>query len=153
MASHEVLKRAAAEIGVKCLAADMGLSASLVYKWCQAREGKYASGADNPLDRILKICELTGDHRPIAWLCEQVNGFYVKNPDHPEEPELPLLRVTQEILKEFSELLDVVSNSIEDDGRVDVGEAAQIRKEWEDLKSVTEGFVTACEQGTYRTDG
>jgi len=153
MESYEVLKRAASEIGVKCLAADMGLSSSLVYKWCQAKEGRYASGAENPLDRVRKICALTGDHRPIAWLCEQINGYYVKNPDLAEEPELPLLRVTQEILKEFSELLDVVSDSIENDGKVDAGEAARIRKEWEDLKSVTESFVTACERGAYRPHG
>jgi len=150
MKSHEILREATGKVGVKAVAVDMNLSTSLVYKWCQSKDGRNASGAENPLDRVLTICELTEDEGPIAWLCQQVDGFFVKNPSADEGGRQPLLKVTQEILKEFSDLLDVMSRSIENDGEVDAREAANIRKEWEELKAVTESFVVACESGAYR---
>ena len=35
------------------------------------------------------------------------------------------------------------------DNEVSRNEAKQIRARWEELKSVTEGFVAACEQGNF----
>ena len=56
---------------------------------------------------------------------------------------------TQKILQEFSDLLDAVSSSVENDGDIDAKEAKRIRREWEDLKRITESFVVACERGVY----
>ena len=58
--SHEVLKQSVSDLGVKSVASDLGLSTSLIYKWCQPSEAEDASGADNPLDRLAKVYELTG---------------------------------------------------------------------------------------------
>lgn len=151
MKSHEVMKKAVTNVGAKSVASDMNLSASLIYKWCEPKEGPDAGGADNPLDRVAKIYELTGDTGPLSWLCQQADGFYVKNPEPPEEQEnvLHILPTTRTILREFSELLDAVSESVEDDGRIDSEEAERIRAKWEDLKSISEGFVVACEKGQY----
>ena len=149
MESHEVMRKTVSTAGAKAVASDMALSPSLVYKWCEAK-GDDASGADNPLDRILKVCQITGDNTPIIWLCEQVNGFYVDNvtPDGADE-DVRLLAMTQRILKEFSEMLDMVSRSIGNDGGVDKDEARKIRVEWEDLKRVAEQFALYCEMGRF----
>lgn len=153
MKSHEVLKRAMSSVGVKSIASDMNLSTSLLYKWCQPTDNDDASGADNPLDRLGRIYELTGDTQPIQWLCERADGYFAPNPPVKSADRLPLVDATRSILKEFSELLDVVSESIQNDGIISRDEAGRIRKEWEDLKSLTEQFVKSCEVGTYRQDG
>ena len=151
MESHEVMKKAVTNIGAKSVASDMNLSASLIYKWCESTEGEDAGGADNPLDRVHKIYELTGDTGPISWLCNKADGFYVNNPDYEEQADnvAPILPMTRRILREFSALLDAVSESLEDDGKIDQKESKLIRAKWEDLKSISEGFVVACEQGQY----
>jgi len=149
MDSHEVMREAFKEKGVKAVAAAMNLSTSLLYKWCEPKDSPDAAGADNPLDRLAKIFEVTGDRAPVAWLCRQADGFFVRNPSPNVRSKIDLLRVTQGILKEFTELLDAVSKSFEDDGNIDANEAKRIRSEWEDLKTAMESFVVACEQGTY----
>ncbi len=149
MESHEVLKKAINTAGVKAISSDLGLSASLIYKWCEAKETRGACGADNPLDRLLNIYAATGDVGPIAWLCEQAQGFFVHNPEQDAQGHLAVFQATQQILKEFSDVLRAVSESNANDDRIDPDEARQIRAEWEELKAVTESFVVACERGVY----
>ena len=149
MDSYEVLKKSVSDLGVKSVAADMGLSSSLIYKWCQPTDGEDASGAENPLDRLARICELTRDTSPVQWLCEQVDGYFVPNVLVEEGNAVPLLHMTRRIVREFSELLDVLTESIENDGVIDLKEAGKIRSEWEKLKSSAESFVHSCEQGGY----
>lgn len=149
MESHEVLKQTISDLGVKSVAADMNLSSSLIYKWCQPKDSPDAGGAENPLDRLGKVFELTGDTTPIEWLCKKADGYFVKNPNSDGRSKSHPLQATQSILKEFAELLDTVSKSMADDQKIDNKEASRIRKEWDDLKSVTEGFVRDCESGEY----
>lgn len=147
--SYEVLKQTLSKKGIKSVAADIGLSQSMIYKWCQPSEGADSSGAGNPLDRIQKICELTDDGTPIDWLCQQVDSFRVKNIAPQSSACGSVLDNTQYILKEFSDVLEAVTNSYANGQRIDSNEATRIRKEWEELKSVTEQFVHACEQGIF----
>ena len=149
--SHEVLKRAITQCGAKSVASDMGLSQSMIYKWCQPSGEETSSGAENPLDRLLEICRLTSDDSMIDWLCQQTNSFRVKNPpvDPPADIEQSVLNNTQSILKEFSEVLEAVTESYAHEQRIDLEESERIRKEWDELKSVAEQFVCACEQGVF----
>ena len=148
--SHEVLKKAiAGPLGVKQLAADLSLSSSLLYKWCEPSGGAGAAGVENPLDRVEQICRRTGDLRPLYWLCERFGGFFVENSRAAGRAPQALLPVTRKILREFSDLLDVITRSVEDDDRVDDAEARRIRAEWENLKRVAEQFVAACERKEY----
>lgn len=149
MESHEVLRNAIQRKGVKAIAADMNLSSSLLYKWCKAKESPDDWGVDNPLDRILKVVELTEDTGPIHWLCQEANGFFVENPIKQGAQDTPFLQATQRVLAEFSELLQAVSESYGDDNAIDANEAEKIRKEWEELKTLAEQFVVACERGGY----
>lgn len=151
MDSYEVMKKSVSDLGVKSVAADLGLSTSLIYKWCQPTKSDDASGADNPLDRLARVYELTGDRGPVEWLCRQADGYFVENIAKENDDEaVPLLHMTRRIVREFSELLDVLTASIENDGQIDADESIKIRKEWEELKCSAEGFVGACEKGVYR---
>ena len=60
--SCDVLKKAIERVGVKSVAAELKLSAPLVYKWCQKPsddDDPLVAGAINPLDRIKQIYEQT----------------------------------------------------------------------------------------------
>ncbi len=150
MKSHEVLKNAIdGTKGVKQVAADMSLSASMVYKWCEPAGGQEAAGAVNPLDRVLAVCQSSGSSLPVVWLCEQLGGCFVENPKPERRTRMELLSGTRNILKEFSDLLDAITRSTSDDGRVDKEEAERIRREWENLKRITEAFVRACEDNAF----
>lgn len=149
MESHEVLRETVKSVGAKHVASEMGLSASLIYKWCEPSEGHNAAGADNPLDRIARLCAVTGSSEPVAWLCQQADGFFVENPDIKKQEQVPVLTATKKILQEFSELLEAVTDSVNNDSRVDPKEAKRIRMEWDALKRAGEQFVSACEKGIY----
>jgi len=148
MDSHEILKGSIKPVGAKSVARDMNLSTSMVYKWCETADDG-GGGADNPLDRILKICQLTDSVAPVEWLCRQTGSFRVENPKNQERQRGEVLRSTQSILKEFTELLNAVSQSFDGDNEIDPEEAQRIRKEWEDLKAIAESFVLACEEGIF----
>ncbi len=155
MKSCEILKTAADTIGVKALAGKLNLSPALVYKWCQdsSKEDPDSSGARNPLDRLAEIVQATGDEKVVNWLCHEAGGFFVHNPRaHGGDNETELLRQTQVLVKEFSELLSTVTRSIEDDGQIEDKEADLIRGKWQTLKTTAESFVVACETGCYHDE-
>lgn len=154
MKSHEVIKQAISNDSVKTIAARMGLSTSLVYKWCEEPsldEDPDQSGARNPLDRVAELHRLTGDSAIVSWICEHANGFFVENPKNirPDEVVSSILISTQGMIKEFSDLLDEISRAIRD-GKVNPVESERIRREWEQLKGKAETFVIRCEQGSLR---
>jgi hypothetical protein len=154
MKSHEVIRQAIDEPGVKAVAAALKVSAALVYKWCEApaeKEDTEQSGAKNPLDRIREIYGLTKDIRLIRWLCNEAGGFFVVNPNRPDSKALDesIFAETRDMVREFSELLDTVTQSFADDKQIDNEEAGDIRGKWEDLKACVERFVVGCEKGHY----
>jgi hypothetical protein len=155
MKSYDVIRQATEEPGVKAVAAALKVSPALVYKWCESTsEGDEAeqSGAKNPLDRVREMYLLTKDIRLIRWLCNEAGGFFVSNP----VPELrksldeTIFAETRAMVRDFSELLDTITESVEGDSCVDSDEADKIRQKWEDLKACVERFAVACEKGQYR---
>ena len=74
MESHEVLREAFEKASPKEIAALLGVSLSLVYKWSQPPGDGQGSGSLNPLDRTRAIMEITsvpGEKSlyKIAWAC------------------------------------------------------------------------------------
>ena len=154
MKSHEVIRQAVEEPGVKAVAAAMKVSPALVYKWCEPpanEEDPEQSGARNPLDRARDLYELTRDIRLVRWLCNAAGGFFIANPslELRRSLEESIFAETRGMVREFSELLDAVTESVEDDPGIDPHEADIIRQKWEDLKACVERFVLACERGHY----
>ena len=154
MKSYEVIRKAVDEPGVKAVAAALRVSPALVYKWCEPAAGEddpEQSGAKNPLDRVRELYLQTKDIHLVRWLCNEAGGFFVNNP----VPELRksldenIFAETRGMVREFSELLDTVTESIENNPGIDVNEADQIRQRWEDLKACVEKFVISCERGHY----
>jgi hypothetical protein len=148
MESHEVLRRALRKTSPKAVAADLGVSLSLVYKWAE-KPSNDTPGSKNPLDRLLQIIELSGDNGIIDWLCRHQGGFFVKDPDVGEHQIDHVLPATQEIIGKFSDLLTQITDAAEDHS-VSRKDADEIREVWDQLKSYAEAFVRACEAGNFK---
>ncbi len=149
MESHEVLRYALQKTTPKAVAAELGVSLSLVYKWAE-KPSEHSTGSKNPLDRLLQIIDLSGDTGIVEWLCRQQGGHFVKDPDVSGHQVDHVLPATQEIIGHFSNLLNEISDAA-DDHSVTKQEAVAIRQCWDKLKSFAEGFVRACESGQYKT--
>ena len=154
MKSYDVIRQAVDEPGVKAVAAALKVSPALVYKWCEPpadEEDPDQSGAKNPLDRVREMYLLTKDIHLVRWLCNEAGGFFVSNPvpDIRRTLDEHIFTETRSMVREFSELLDTVTESVEDDPGIDPQEADEIRQRWEDLKACVEKFVIRCEKGHY----
>src|SRR5204862_6362323 len=132
MKSYEVIRQAVDEPGVKAVAAALKVSPALVYKWCEQpaeADDPDQSGAKNPLDRVREMYLLTKDIRVIRWLCNQADGFFVSNPVPSLRKSLDevIFSETRNMVRDFSELLDAVTESVENEPGIDSAEADLIR--------------------------
>lgn len=147
MQSHELLREVFQKTNAKQVAADLGLSLSMIYKWAESDDGS-GSGAVNPLDRVSALINCTGDVRMVQWICQRAGGFFILNPKvNKPHPDF-LIPATNEIVQEFADLLAVIATAASDN-QITSKEAKDIRGRWEELKSVTEGFVACCEAGNF----
>ena len=147
MQSHELLREVFQKANPKEAAAQLNLSLSMVYKWTEPpREPN--SGAVNPLDRVAALLECTKDHRIAQWICQRAGGFFIANPPRDPSDTRRLMPATNQIVQEFADLLAVIATAASDN-QITSQEAQRIRASWEELKSVTEGFVRCCEQGDF----
>jgi hypothetical protein len=147
MQSHELLKEVLKKTSAKQIAGDMGLSLSLIDKWAEPPDAGSGSGANNPLDRIEQLLRITNDTRIAQWVCERAGGFFITNPK-PRPHDYSLIPTTNTIVQEFADMLGVIAVAAADN-QITKDEAKAIRRRWEDLKSVTEGFVRHCEDGNF----
>jgi len=147
MYSHEVLKEVLKKNSAKLIAAEMGLSLSLIYKWAELPSDESGPGANNPLDRIEQLLRITGDKRIAQWVCERAGGFFISNPEASGHA-LDLIPATNSIVQEFADMFQVIAMATGDQ-RIVPEEAKSIRASWEELKSVTEGFVRSAEEGKF----
>lgn len=130
----------------KLVADEAGISLSMAYKWAEAPEE--GSGSANPLDRVEQLIQATGDARIAQWVCEKAGGVFVENPQLKGRRAAEVLPATSQIMQEFADMLSVIAQAGLDND-ISPKETASIRRRWEELKSVTEGFVRSCEQGDF----
>jgi hypothetical protein len=147
MQSHELLRELFQKSSAKQLASQLGLSLSMIYKWAEPDDGS-GSGATNPLDRIEALLRCTNDPRLVQWICQRAGGFFILNPKTNRPHPAFLIPATNEIVQEFADLLAVIATAAADN-QITTKEAVAIRDRWEELKTVTEGFVACCEQGNF----
>ncbi|HVS52511.1 MAG TPA: helix-turn-helix domain-containing protein [Opitutaceae bacterium] len=147
MHSHEVMREVLKKTSAKQIAAEMGLSLSLIYKWAEPPEDDSGSGASSPLDRVGQLIRITKDARIAQWVSEETGGFFIRNPQN-LPPHQPLIPITNDIVQEFADMLATIATSSADNV-ITKDEAKNIRRRWEELKTVTEGFVRAAESGNF----
>jgi hypothetical protein len=158
MKSYEVIRQATEEPGVKAVAGALKVSAALVYKWCEPpadASDPDQSGAKNPLDRVREMYEITKDIGLIRFLCNNAGGFFIANPrlPHPAKSlDENIFSETRSMVRDFSELLDTITESLEKTPGIQPDEAVNIRQRWEDLKACVEQFVRGCELGFYKME-
>ncbi len=148
MESHEVLREVLKKTSAKQIAAEMGLSLSLIYKWAEPPGDATGSGAHNPLDRVNQLLKATEDTRIAQWVCERAGGFFIANPEATKAQPNSLIPTTHAIVQEFADMLAVIATAAADN-HITRDEAKQIRRRWEELKSVAEGFIRAAEEGNF----
>jgi hypothetical protein len=147
MQSYELLREIFEKKSPKQVAADLGLSPSMIYKWSEPADKAAGSGTVNPLDRIESLLQSTGDHRLVQWICQRAGGFFILNPKNTPHPHF-LIPATNQIIQEFADLLHAIASATTEE-KITPAEAGQIRARWEELKTVTEGFVACCEEGDF----
>jgi hypothetical protein len=148
MQSHEILREVFQQCSPKQVAAELGLSLSMIYKWAEPADVEAGSGSTNPLDRIDALLKCTNDRKLVQWICQRAGGFFILNPKTNNPHPSYLIPATNEIVQEFADLLAVIAGAAADN-QVTQKEAHNIRGRWEELKSVTENFVACCEQGNF----
>ncbi len=154
MKSYDVIRQAVEEPGVKAVAAALRVSPALVYKWCEPpadADDPDQSGARNPLDRVRELYMITKDIKLVRWLCNEADGFFVANPEQDGGKSLDerVFAETRNMVRDFSELLDTITESLEATPGINRDEADEIRQKWEDLKALVERFAIGCEKGYY----
>ena len=149
MQSHELLREVFQQSSAKRVAADLGLSLSMIYKWAEPDDDG-GSGTANPLDRIEALLRSCNDQRIVQWICQRAGGFFIANPKAGRPHATFLIPATNKIVQEFADLLAVIAAAASDN-EINLNEAENIRARWEDLKTVTEGFVRCCEEGNFST--
>jgi len=89
--------------------------------------------------------------RIAQWACEESGVFSIRNPPQLKRPN-QLIPVTNDIVQEFADMLATIAQAASDNV-ITKDEARDIRRRWEELKSVTEGFVHSAEDGNFRLGG
>jgi len=119
----------------------------MIYKWAEPDESG-GSGAANPLDRMESLIRATNDERIVQWVSQRSGGFFIKNPKSQWPHPYQVIPATNQIVQEFADMLGVIAEAA-GDNHINKTEAKAIRARWEELKSVTEGFVRCCEEGNF----
>lgn len=147
MKSHELIRELLQHANAKQLAAEMGLSPSMIYKWAEPDEAG-GSGAQNPLDRVEQLARLTDGVRVAQWVCGCAGGFYVKSPKTAGGESPTLTSASHEVVHEFADMLSAIAIAAHDNN-ITKEEAKDIRARWQKLQTETEEFVRSCEQGNF----
>ena len=140
MDSKETLKMACEERGVKEVAESLRISPTAIYNQINDPD------KNDILSKFVDFVSACGNDIAVEWVCEELNGIFVKNPNVVAKHDSMKPPYVPDALKEFSDVILEISKAMEDES-ITPEEAAKIRKEWDELKVVLERFVLACEFG------
>jgi phage portal protein BeeE len=139
MNSKETMKLAAKQTGVKEIAQALGVAPSTLYNQMNDEDKV------DILQRFVDFSNLCANDVAISWACEQLGGSFTPNLKI-DNYQTAASECVARSLKEFSDVIRAIGDAIAD-GKITLEEAESIRKEWQDLKSLMESFVLACETG------
>lgn len=126
------------------IAKSLNISPAMLYKWREPPQK--GSGHLNPLDRVAMLINTTGDERIVDWLAHKTGGHFIRDEIHSSTPEL--FRASNSLIKDFSLLISELATACEDQ-EISPTESVALREKWNSLRKRAEGFVRACEKGTY----
>jgi hypothetical protein len=107
----------------KQIAAFLGVSIALVYKWAQDPE---ASGSPISLGHAMRLSLYTGDHRLINYFAEELGGVFI--PLNPKKTNIKdCTKALLKLIKEFGELASDSSAALSD-GKLTGREKLRIHK-------------------------
>lgn len=124
----------------------LGLSASMVYKYCEPTQDYTHSGTTNPLDRLEMITEAAISLNPskhllaIKWLCERFGLIVVPKPKNVIN-DLDLTSQLLQTITEFGKLTESTSKAL-NDGKITNEESEEISKRAWELVSQVFSFAT-----------
>jgi len=130
--------------GAKRISQETGVGLATIYRWLQP-DSRVPGGSRNPLKWVTALIRCTKDLRVTEWMCMQQGGFFVANPKVIEHPQQPAVSCHNRIVAGLADMLKLIIEAAED-GRITAEEVESIRREWESLKSITEGFERDCER-------
>lgn len=158
MKSFEVIRESIKPVGAKYVAHELHLGERIIHTWQEeppSADNPSGSGKRNPLDIILTIFNILKErhtehaYKIIYWICQQADGFFIKNPTINGNLSKSISKALQKEFKEFSEYTEAVIKAW-DDGKITSEEIKKVRKEWEDIKQVSEEFVCSLERNVKR---
>jgi hypothetical protein len=138
MKSDELLREVFKKYGCKRLAAELGLSESIIHKWSRPPEPG-GTGAPNPLDKLADFLRATRDERLAQWVCAQAGGHFVRNRPGRKASRPQLWLAADGVLEKMAQLQEEVCASAKD-GTVTKAESAELRKRWDRLQADTEDY-------------
>ncbi len=141
MNSKQIMKSACRKKGVRQVASIMEIAPTALYNQMNGN-----MGCQDIVQRFLDFCNATESSAPLEFVSEELNGYFVANPEVSTSKNGSSQKYVSVALQEFSHLIDEIGKAMED-GEISKSEAVRIRKEWEDLKRNLESFVLACEYG------
>ena len=141
MNSKEVMKSACKKKGVQQVASIMNISPTALYNQMNNN-----MDGTNIVQRFVDFCNATESTVPFQFVAEELNGFFISNPELYANKDQVSQFYISGALENFSHLFSEIGKSLQD-GKVDKKEALKIREEWESLKRLLESFVLACEYG------
>ncbi len=143
MKSQKLIRKVLRKANPKQVAADAGVSLSTLYKWSEEGESRRR----NPLELAAALARSTGDRRLVQWQCAEAGGFFMENPKVAKVTPEPFVASVFRLERELAGLQALLARAGEHFSRKEV---KRLRKRWDRVKSVLEGFVWRCERGGFR---
>jgi hypothetical protein len=141
MNTKEAMYQACKKKGIKEVAKLMGIAPTTLYNQINQN-----MKVPDILDRFIEFCNATESVIPMQYVCEFQNGYFIPNLDIRPKNSVTTQKYMAEAMRKFSNVLDEVSYSLEDN-KICKSDSEKIRHKWEELKHSLESFVLACEFG------
>lgn len=97
------------------------------------------------LEKLQAFMNAEDGDRIVRKVCELQGGFFFRDISRDHENDF---KIVPALLKEFSELMSVLADSLLD-GKVTDKEYTRMRKEWADCQSIVHALFVAIEKGDY----
>jgi hypothetical protein len=143
MKSQDVLREVLADSNIKQVAAELGVSVSLLHKWQEGAEHQV-----NPAERLAVLTRVTRDRRLLEWLCAEADGFFVRNVPVKVSPPADWPAASGAVLKDLGQVQMALAETLAQPESA--ARTAVLRRHWQALKSHLERLVRTLEQGQFR---